>query len=114
MLLGLVESPYGLLYLQNIFTIYMNFEWDHNKNRENIRKHGIDFKDVTKMFRGPMLILPDARRDYGEDRWIGLGWLGPVVAVVAFVEKPGGVVRIISARKAARHEENQFKKAITH
>jgi uncharacterized DUF497 family protein len=32
----------------------MTFVWDENKNRENIRKHGIDFRDVTDLFNHPM------------------------------------------------------------
>ncbi|MGH9871781.1 MAG: hypothetical protein ACRD9S_04850 [Pyrinomonadaceae bacterium] len=31
----------------------MNFEWDEDKNRENIRKHGIDFNDAWQIFEGP-------------------------------------------------------------
>jgi len=49
----------------------MRFEWDEAKNAENIRKHGIDFVDVSAMFGGPMLIELDEGEDYGEDRWIG-------------------------------------------
>lgn len=53
----------------------MKFEWDENKRRENIRKHGIDFHDVPMVFDGPMLVRLDTRTDYGEeDRWIGNGF----------------------------------------
>jgi len=38
------------------------------KNLENIRKHEIDFADVSAMFDGEMLIELDERFDYGEDR----------------------------------------------
>jgi len=34
----------------------MTFVWDDRKNRENIRKHGIDFRDVTDLFSHPRLI----------------------------------------------------------
>ena len=37
----------------------MKFEWDENKNEANIRKHGIDFNDIPKIFDGPMIINPD-------------------------------------------------------
>jgi hypothetical protein len=43
----------------------MQFEWDEAKNLENIRKHEIDFADVSDMFDGPMQIEPDDRFDYG-------------------------------------------------
>ncbi len=60
----------------------MQFEWDEAKNLENIRKHRIDFADVPDMFDGSMLVELDERTDYGEDRWIGIGFLRNGVAVV--------------------------------
>jgi len=59
----------------------MQFEWDDAKNQQNIRKHRIDFTDVPPMFGRPMLVEPDLR-SYGEDRWVGTGFLGNFVAVV--------------------------------
>lgn len=53
----------------------MQFEWDEQKRKTNIRKHGFDFRDAWKVFNSPMLVAPDDRQDYGEDRWIGIGML---------------------------------------
>lgn len=92
----------------------MRFEWDERKNRENIRKHRIDFADVPLMFAGPMIVSWDARRDYGEDRWIGIGFLPNAVAVVVFVERHHDTVRILSARKATRNERERFAEEIGH
>jgi len=78
----------------------MQFEWDEAKNLENIRKHRIDFVDVPDMFDNSMLVEFDERTDYGEDRWIGIGFLGNGVAVVVWTERQGDVIRIISARRA--------------
>jgi uncharacterized protein len=80
----------------------MQFEWDEAKNLENIRKHEIDFADLSDMFASSMLIEPDDRFDYGEDRWFGIGFLGNGIAVVV-------VIRIISARRANRHERQRFE-----
>ena len=55
----------------------MTYEWDEEKNRLNIRKHGIDFLDGPSMFQHPMVTFLDQRKDYGEDRWIGIGVLKP-------------------------------------
>jgi hypothetical protein len=82
----------------------MQFEWDEAKNLANIRNHRIDFEDVLEMFDRPMLIEPDERFDYGEDRWIGIGFLKNGVAVVVWTERQDSVIRIISARKANRYE----------
>ncbi|CAA9248625.1 protein of unknown function DUF497 [uncultured Coleofasciculus sp.] len=78
----------------------MQFEWDEAKNLENIRKHRIDFADVPDMFDDSMLVELDERTDYGEDRWIGIGFLRNGVAVVVWTERQGDVIRIISARRA--------------
>jgi uncharacterized protein len=39
----------------------MTFEWDEDKNRANIRKHGLDFTEAEKMFRGFLLVRPETR-----------------------------------------------------
>jgi uncharacterized protein len=98
-----------------MYNMYMRFVWDQNKKRENVRKHGIDFRDVIDMFKQPMLVQLDARQDYGEDRWIGVGLLKDVVAVVVYVEwQDEETIRIISARKATTYEKDEYYKRISH
>jgi hypothetical protein len=92
----------------------MQFEWDEAKNLENIRKHRIDFVDVPKMFEGSMLVELDNRIDYGEDRWIGIGFLGNSVAVVVWTERQGDIIRIISARRANQYERKRFELYLTY
>ncbi|MBM0741430.1 BrnT family toxin [Phormidium sp. CLA17] len=91
----------------------MQFEWDEAKNLENILKHEIDFADVTTMFDSSMLIEPDDRFDYGKDRWFGIGFLGNGIAVVIWTERQGDVIRIISARRANRHERHKFEQYLS-
>ncbi len=90
----------------------MRFEWDENKNVINIRKHKIDFVDVPQVFKQPVAIDYDDRRDYGEDRWIGLGLLHSVVVVVVFTEPESDTIRIISARKANQNECKRYYEQI--
>jgi len=91
----------------------MKFEWDENKNAINIRNHKIDFVDVPGVFKGGILIDYDDRNDYGEDRWIGMGLLHNIVVVVVFTEPRKDTIRIISARKANRNEqEKYYEKAV--
>ncbi len=87
----------------------MTYTWDDVKNRANIRRHGIDFLDVPAMFQHPMVTFLDQRRDYGEDRWIGIGILKTLLAVVVFTEPKPDTIRIISARKATQHEERIYR-----
>lgn len=93
----------------------MIFEWDEAKNDHNIKKHGIDFRDVIEMFNHPMLTQLDTRLDYGEDRWIGIGILRNAVAVAIYIEwEDENKVRIISARRATRNESKRYHKRIAH
>jgi len=54
----------------------------------------------------------DQRKDYGEDRWIGIGILKTILAVVVFSESNDETIRIISARKATKHEEQIYRDEI--
>ena len=96
-----------------MYAMSMHFVWDRRKNVENIRKHGIDFRDVIDMFSRPMLIRLDTRQDYGEDRWIGVGLLKDIVAVVVYIEwLDEETIRIISARKATSYEKDEYIRGI--
>ncbi len=93
----------------------MRFEWDKQKNQINIAKHGLDFADAHKVFDNPMLIQLDARYDYDEERWIGIGLLNHLVVVVVYVERSDGeIIRIISMRKAMNYERRRFEESITN
>jgi len=90
----------------------MRFEWDENRRLANIRKHQVDFEDVLPLFKGPLRVESDRRRDYGEERYRGIGCLGLATLVVIFTEPMEGVIRLISARKAERHERESFEAEI--
>ena len=89
----------------------MKFEWDESKRRSNIKRHGIDFVDAEIVFAGATITILDDRFDYDETRLITFGLLwGRVVAVVHTATDE--VIRIISFRKASKHEEEIFFKEI--
>ena len=93
----------------------MKYEWDDAKNRENMRRHGIDFADATEVFNHPMLTRLDDRKDYGEDRWVGIGLMQNTVAVVVYVEWiEEDRVRFISARPALRHERKSYQNEVRY
>lgn len=92
----------------------MQFEWDEAKNLENIRKHGIDFSDVCEVFESPMLTELDERFDYGEDRWLSIGFLGVGVVVIVWTERQDNLIRIISARRANRYEREKFAQYLSN
>jgi len=90
----------------------MRLEWDKTKNRANIRKHGLDFADAEEVFRGVLLAEADTREDYGERRWSGLGQIRGRTVKIVFSERDPETIRIISLRKATRHERKAYEKAI--
>ena len=89
----------------------MRFEWDSQKRRANLAKHGIDFADLASLFSGTTITVLDDRYDYGELRFITLGLLNGIAVTVAHTETDE-VIRIISARRATRYEEENYLKKI--
>ena len=90
----------------------LRFTWDSDKNDTNIVKHGIDFQRVALVFKGEIVERIDDRRDYGELRMIALGQLNLTVYRVVYTEPEQGLIRIISAQKAERHEQEIYYRAL--
>jgi uncharacterized protein len=87
--------------------VIFEFEWDEDKRIENLRKHGIDFVDVRSVFDGDTVIVDDDRYNYGERRFVSFGLLaGRIVAIVH--TEDDGLIRIISARKASKYEQQIY------
>ena len=90
------------------------FEWDSNKNKANIAKHGLSFKKAQEVFDDPLhLSILDERFSYFEERWITIGALenGDIVIVahLYFFEEQEEKMRIISAREATPKERKQYE-----
>ena len=84
------------------------FEWDSRKREENLKKHGIDFWDVTHFFEDPnTLEFKDDRMDYDEERRVIIGMLQAILVSVVFTER-GEAIRLFSARKSTAHERKKF------
>jgi uncharacterized protein len=83
--------------------MYMRYEWDEVKRKENLKEHEIDFVDTEKVFKGPTFTYEDDRVRYHEQRFITLGLLAGVPVSIAHSET-GEVIRPISFRRATKHE----------
>ena len=85
----------------------MSFEWDENKRRTNICKHGIDFVAAVSIFEDSERIeAVDDRINYGEERIQVIGTAKPGVLFVVYTERDkGNTYRIISPRKANNQEK---------
>ena len=89
----------------------LEFEWDDAKARANARKHGVTFERAKLAFKDPFAVaVVDDREVYGEERFVLLGGAadGPLL-FVAYTER-GDTVRIISARRATRHEQDIYER----
>jgi len=93
----------------------VKFDWDKEKDKRNLKKHGIAFKEAAKLFTGRShyLELYDESHSSDEDRFIAIGAIIKGLIVVVYVERDLDKIRIISARKANKTEVllfNKFKK----
>lgn len=86
----------------------LQFEWDAAKAEENLKKHGVSFLTAAAIFLNERLERIDDREDYGEERWIVLGRVTREVYRVVYTWRAQNLVRIISAQRASRHEEEIY------
>jgi uncharacterized protein len=89
------------------------FEWDEAKARSNLLKHGVSFEAARLVFDDLFAI---ERLDSGgapaEIRFVIMGTANGVVLTVVYTER-GDRIRIISARKATKHEQEEYYRSQT-
>ena len=88
----------------------LEFEWDNNKNKANIIKHGISFETASHVFFDSNRIEKyDEIHSIDEDRYITIGMIGnvAVIVMVVYTERENSI-RIISARKATKREMEEY------
>lgn len=90
----------------------LSFEWDPAKSASNRRKHGVTFEEAQTVFYDEEALLqddPDHSVDEARFVLLGLSSALRLPLVCHCVRHSGTVIRIISARKASRHEQRQYK-----
>jgi uncharacterized protein len=88
----------------------MRFEGDADKAAANLAKHGVSFEAAKEVFFDPFAIETyDADHSNEEDRFIRIGLSRSGVLLVAFTERMGEVMRIISARAADWKEREAYE-----
>ena len=88
------------------------FEWDPNKARSNLDKHGISFDTATLAFDDPHSITEIDRIEGGEYRWQTIGMaFGVSLLIVAHTVEDDEVevIRIISARRTVPSERRKYE-----
>jgi uncharacterized DUF497 family protein len=84
------------------------FEWDNEKAASNWRDHGVTFDQAANAVNDPFSVERiDDREAYGEERINLLGMCDGVILHVTYSER-GERIRIISARRADRHEQDDY------
>jgi len=90
----------------------MEFEWDVEKEAQNLRKHGVRFSVAARVLCDPYrLEMYDGRENYGEDRWATIGYVAPSLLYVVYTVRDEETIRLISARKANEQERKQYGQA---
>jgi uncharacterized DUF497 family protein len=84
----------------------MKFEWEETKELANKKKHRVRFAQAVHAFSDPLRkeYYDDRHSSLVEDRSIVVGFAVNAVLIVSFTEPDTETIRIISARKAKKHE----------
>ena len=90
-------------------TLCVHYEWDNGKAALNLRKHGVDFADAIVALEDANRVEEiDARFVYGEERIQVIGMAHGAVLFAIATLRGEDTCRIISARKATRHEQDRY------
>ncbi|MBA3904807.1 MAG: BrnT family toxin [Rhodocyclaceae bacterium] len=84
----------------------MAIEFDPAKDVSNVAKHGMSLVDFQGFDDDPLIIV-DARKDYGETRYLGIGRIDGVGHCIVFTVR-GGAMRLISFRRARDKEMRRY------
>jgi len=89
----------------------ITFEWDPDKARNNLAKHGVSFEEATTAFADPLgRIIDDPRHSTGEQRLVLIGYSrNNQLLAVMFTERRKNL-RLISARTVTRAERDTYEK----
>ena len=93
----------------------LRFDWDPKKSRTNQLKHGVSFEEAKSVFFDEHgLLIDDPDHSDEEERLILLGFSASLrlLVVCHCYRTSGNVIRIISARKADRHECNEYMQSM--
>ena len=88
------------------------FEWDEEKSRNNLRKHGVSFEEASTIFGDPLSVtIDDPQHSAREQRWVTLGHSAKYRLLAVVHTDRGSRIRIISARMATRYERETYEES---
>lgn len=88
----------------------MRFEWDAKKERRNVEKHGVSFREAKELFTSgaDYLELYDGAHSEQEERFVAIGPVRRGLILVVYTEHSEDTVRIISARWTSKRERTLY------
>jgi uncharacterized protein len=88
----------------------LSFEWDANKAKQNLKKHGVSFREASTVFADSLArTIHDPLHSEDEDRFVNLGESNRGRLLVVVFTDRGDSIRIISARVATRRERKDYE-----
>jgi uncharacterized protein len=88
----------------------VEFEWDPEKDRVNLEKHGISFGEASTVFLDPLQItVRDELHSVGEFRFRTIGYTTTDRLIVVAHTDREERIRIITARAATARERRQYE-----
>jgi hypothetical protein len=88
----------------------LRFEWDAEKAFRNVSKHGVNFEEARTVFDDPLSVtVVDYQHSQEEDRYVDIGLSSSGQLLVVVYTERGGVVRLISSRKATSAERRTYE-----
>jgi uncharacterized DUF497 family protein len=93
----------------------LRFDWGSRKAKANRQKHRVSFEEAQTAFLDEdALVIEDPDHSQREDRFmlLGLGAALRVLFVCHCVRESGSLIRIISARRANREEQEQYRERL--
>ena len=86
----------------------MRYRFDPAKRSVNLKKHGYDLTDARLVIESSRTVtFEDNRFDYGEARYVTMGLFSDIVVVIVTAETDEEI-RVISMRKADKHEQKIY------
>lgn len=92
----------------------MNVVWNPDKANTNLLKHGVDFADAAVSLEDPnALTVVDGEANEYRFKTLALS-PGVKVLLIVHAEQDEETIRIISARRAEKQEEQQYYRGDYH
>ena len=88
----------------------LKFEWDINKEKLNIKNHGVDFEEAAEVFQDTNAVQGfDTEHSENEERFYIIGFSSRRLLFVIYAEKIDlDTIRIITARRAEAKYRTEY------